>query len=192
MKDDVQTDAATYPPSSDFVSHAHVDGAAYDEMYARSISDPEGFWAEQAQRLEWMARPTKIKNTRFDFGNVDIKWYEDGVLNVAYNCIDRHLPARANQTAIIFEPDEPGDPAQHITYAELYDKVNRMANVLLSQGVMRGDRVVIYLPMIPEAAYAMLACARIGAIHSIVFAGFSPDALANRINDCGAKIVITA
>ncbi|NDW02779.1 acetate--CoA ligase, partial [Salipiger sp. PrR002] len=145
-----------------------------------------------AQRLEWMARPTKIKDTCFDFGKVDIKWFEDGVLNVAHNCIDRHLPERANQTAIIFEPDEPSDRAQHITYAELYDKVNRMANVLLSQGVMRGDRVVIYLPMIPEAAYAMLACARIGAIHSIVFAGFSPDALANRINDCGAKIVITS
>ncbi|MBE9640991.1 acetate--CoA ligase, partial [Salipiger mangrovisoli] len=158
----------------------------------RSIADPDGFWGEQAQRLDWMARPTKIKDTNFVFGNVSIKWFEDGVLNVAYNCIDRHLPARAAQTAILFEPDNPEDPAQHITYAELYDKVNRMANVLLSQGVMRGDRVVIYLPMIPEAAYAMLACARIGAIHSIVFAGFSPDALANRINDCGAKIVITA
>ncbi|MCT4373653.1 acetate--CoA ligase [Yangia mangrovi] len=174
------------------MAKAHVDVARYDEMYARSISDPDGFWGEQAQRLDWMARPTKIKDTNFDFGNVSIKWFEDGVLNVAYNCIDRHLPARAEQTAIIFEPDNPEDPAQHITYAELYDKVNRMANVLLSQGVMRGDRVVIYLPMIPEAAYAMLACARIGAIHSIVFAGFSPDALANRINDCGAKIVITA
>ena len=181
-----------HAPSEDFVAKAHIDAARYDEMYARSISDPEGFWGEQAQRLDWMARPTKIKDSSFDFGNVSIKWFEDGVLNVAYNCIDRHLPARAEQTAIIFEPDSPEDPAQHITYAELYDKVNRMANVLLSQGVMRGDRVVIYLPMIPEAAYAMLACARIGAIHSIVFAGFSPDALANRINDCGAKIVITA
>ncbi|WP_226629919.1 acetate--CoA ligase, partial [Alloyangia pacifica] len=179
-------------PSEDFVAEAHVDAARYDEMYARSISDPDGFWGEQAQRLDWMARPTKIKDTNFDFGQVSIKWFEDGVLNVAHNCVDRHLPARAAQTAIIFEPDNPEDPAQHITYAELYDKVNRMANVLLSQGVMRGDRVVIYLPMIPEAAYAMLACARIGAIHSIVFAGFSPDALANRINDCGAKIVITA
>ena len=184
--------SVTYPPSSDFVSGAHVDAERYEEMYARSISDPDGFWAEQAQRLDWMARPTRIKDTCFDFGKVSIKWYEDGVLNVAYNCIDRHLATRADQTAIIFEPDNPEDPAQHITYAQLYDKVNRMANVLLSQGVMRGDRVVIYLPMIPEAAYAMLACARIGAIHSIVFAGFSPDALANRINDCGAKIVITA
>ena len=161
-------------------------------MYARALSDPDGFWAEQAERLEWISAPTKIKDTCFEFGRVDIKWFEDGVLNVAYNCVDRHLKTRANQTAIIFEPDNPEDPAQHITYAELYDKVNRMANVLLSQGVMRGDRVVIYLPMIPEAAYAMLACARIGAIHSIVFAGFSPDALANRVNDSGAKVVITA
>ncbi|WP_353471889.1 acetate--CoA ligase [Salipiger sp. H15] len=193
MKDDAQTAiTGTYAPSEDFVATAHVDAARYEEMYARSIADPDGFWAEQAQRLDWMARPTRIKDTSFELGKVSIKWFEDGVLNVAYNCIDRHLPARAGQTAIIFEPDNPEDPARHITYAELYDKVNRMANVLLSQGVMRGDRVVIYLPMIPEAAYAMLACARIGAIHSIVFAGFSPDALANRINDCGAKIVITA
>ncbi|SDH64702.1 AMP-binding protein, partial [Alloyangia pacifica] len=174
------TQPVLHPPSEDFVAKALVDAARYEEMYARSVADPDGFWGEQAQRLDWMARPTKIKDTNFDFGNVSIKWFEDGVLNVAHNCIDRHLPARANQTAIIFEPDNPEDPAQHITYAELYDKVNRMANVLLSQGVMRGDRVVIYLPMIPEAAYAMLACARIGAIHSIVFAGFSPDALANR------------
>ncbi|WP_353472777.1 acetate--CoA ligase [Salipiger sp. H15] len=186
------TQTVLHPPSEDFVATAHVDAARYEEMYARSIADPDGFWAEQAQRLDWMARPTRIKDTSFELGKVSIKWFEDGVLNVAYNCIDRHLPARAGQTAIIFEPDNPEDPARHITYAELYDKVNRMANVLLSQGVMRGDRVVIYLPMIPEAAYAMLACARIGAIHSIVFAGFSPDALANRINDCGAKIVITA
>ncbi|MCA1284373.1 acetyl-coenzyme A synthetase N-terminal domain-containing protein, partial [Salipiger bermudensis] len=118
MKDDAQTAAAgTYPPSSDFVSNAHVDAAKYDEMYARSISDPEGFWADEAQRLDWMARPTRIKNTSFEFGRVDIKWFEDGVLNVAYNCVDRHLKTRANQTAIIFEPDNPEDPAQHITYA---------------------------------------------------------------------------
>ncbi|MEB3422239.1 acetate--CoA ligase, partial [Salipiger manganoxidans] len=169
-----------------------VDASGYEAMYARSLSDPEGFWADQAGRLDWVSAPTKIKNTCFDFGAVSIKWYEDGLLNVAYNCVDRHLATRADQTAILFEPDNPEEPAQHITYAQLSDRVNRMANVLLSQGVMRGDRVVIYLPMIPEAAYAMLACARIGAVHSIVFAGFSPDALANRINDCGAKLVITA
>ena len=186
------THQSTYPPSAEFVSRAHVDASGYEAMYARSLSDPEGFWADQAGRLDWVSAPTKIKNTCFDFGAVSIKWYEDGLLNVAYNCVDRHLATRADQTAILFEPDNPEEPAQHITYAQLSDRVNRMANVLLSQGVMRGDRVVIYLPMIPEAAYAMLACARIGAVHSIVFAGFSPDALANRINDCGAKLVITA
>ncbi|WP_238367404.1 acetate--CoA ligase [Mesobacterium pallidum] len=186
------TGATTYPPSEEFVKTAHVDAAKYDAMYKASIDDPEAFWAEQGQRIDWIAPFTKVKNVSFDFGNVDIKWYEDGTLNVAANCVDRHLATRGDQTAIIFEPDDPDAPAQHITYTQLHEKVCRMANVLLSQGVMRGDRVVIYLPMIPEAAYAMLACARIGAIHSIVFAGFSPDALANRINDCGAKLVITA
>ncbi|RJK96678.1 acetate--CoA ligase, partial [Paracoccus siganidrum] len=171
---------------------AHVDAGGYARLYAESISDPEGFWGREGLRLDWIEPYGKVKNTDFTLGQVSIRWYEDGVLNACVNCVDRHLPERANQTAIIFEPDDPKDPAQHITYAELSEKVNRFANVLLSQGVMRGDRVVIYLPMIPEAAYAMLACARIGAIHSIVFAGFSPDALANRINDCGAKLVITA
>jgi len=192
MKDEVQSTTGAFAPSAEFVSRAHVDASGYEAMYARSLSDPEGFWADQAGRLDWVSAPTKIKNTCFDFGAVSIKWYEDGLLNVAYNCVDRHLATRADQTAILFEPDNPEEPAQHITYAQLSDRVNRVANVLLSQGVMRGDRVVIYLPMIPEAAYAMLACARIGAVHSIVFAGFSPDALANRINDCGAKLVITA
>ncbi|MDF1871636.1 acetate--CoA ligase [Vannielia sp.] len=186
------TDTPTYPPSADFAAKAHVNEAKYNEMYAASVNDPEGFWKEQARRVDWMTFPTKIKNTSFKSDDVSIKWFEDGVLNVAANCIDRHLETRANQTAIIFEPDDPETPARHITYRELHEKVCRMANVLLSQGVMRGDRVVIYLPMIPEAAFAMLACARIGAIHSIVFAGFSPDALANRINDSQAKLVITA
>ncbi|RCW88876.1 acetate--CoA ligase [Paracoccus lutimaris] len=172
--------------------NARVQPADYDRLYAESISDPVGFWGREGKRLDWIEPYTKVKNTDFSLGKVSIKWFEDGVLNASVNCVDRHLPTRANQTAIIFEPDDPNAPARHITYAELSDKVNRMANVLLSQGVMRGDRVVIYLPMIPEAAYAMLACARIGAIHSIVFAGFSPDALANRINDSGAKLVITA
>ena len=164
----------------------------YQTLYDESINDPDGFWGREGHRLDWIEPYTKVKNTDFTFGNVSIKWFEDGVLNASVNCIDRHLPERANQTAIIFEPDDPSQPAQHITYAQLSENVNRMANVLLSQGIMRGDRVIIYLPMIPEAAYAMLACTRIGAIHSIVFAGFSPDALANRINDCGAKVVITA
>ncbi len=182
----------TYPPAESFSSAAHIDAATYASMYEASVSDPEGFWGEHGKRLDWIEPYTKVKNTSFDYGNVSIKWFEDGVLNVAANCIDRHLATRGEQTAIIFEPDSPEDEAQYITYNQLSDKVNRFANVLLSQGVMRGDRVVIYLPMIPEAAYAMLACARIGAIHSVVFAGFSPDALANRVNDSGAKVVITA
>ncbi|HQY44976.1 MAG TPA: AMP-binding protein, partial [Paracoccaceae bacterium] len=171
---------------------AHVTPESYKARYAQSLSDPDAFWGQEGQRLDWIKPYTKVKNATFEFGKVDIRWFEDGVLNVSVNCIDRHLATRGHQTAILWEPDDPKTPARHITYRELSDKVNRMANVLLSQGVMRGDRVVIYMPMIPEAAYAMLACTRIGAIHSIVFAGFSPDALANRINDSGAKLVITA
>ena len=192
MTKTAQAQPSVHAPSPETIARAHVDAAKYDAMYAASMDDPEAFWGEQGKRLDWIKPYTKIKNTRFDFGDVSIKWYEDGVLNVAANCIDRHLQTRGDQTAIIFEPDDPETPARHITYRELHEKVCRMANVLLSQGVMRGDRVVIYLPMIPEAAYAMLACARIGAIHSVVFAGFSPDALANRINDSQAKLVITA
>ncbi len=182
----------TYPPSPEFVANAHADKAKYDAMYQASMQDPDAFWGEQGKRLDWIEPYSKVKNTDFTLGQVNIKWFEDGTLNVAANCIDRHLETRGDQTAIIFEPDDPETPAQHITYNQLHDKVNRMANVLLSQGVMRGERVIIYMPMIPEAAYAMLACARIGAIHSVVFAGFSPDALANRINDCQAKVLITA
>jgi acetyl-CoA synthetase len=181
----------TYAPSAEFTKNAHINREQYDALYAQSIADPEAFWGEQGKTLDWIEPYTKVKSTNFNFGTVDIKWFEDGILNVSANCIDRHLATRGDQTAIIFEPDDPDAGAQHITYNELSDKVNRFANVLLSQGVMRGDRIVIYMPMIPEAAYAMLACARIGAIHSIVFAGFSPDALANRINDSGAKLVIT-
>jgi len=172
--------------------NAHAGPADYQRLYAESINDPDGFWGREGKRLDWIQPYTKVKNTDFTFGQVSIKWFEDGVLNASVNCVDRHLERRGEQTAIIFEPDDPKAEAQYITYNQLSENVNRMANVLLSQGVMRGDRVVIYLPMIPEAAYAMLACARIGAIHSIVFAGFSPDALANRINDSGAKVVITA
>ena len=180
-----------HPIPSGF-SDALVKPADYARLYDESIHDPEGFWGREGQRLDWIQPFTKVKNTDFTMGKVSIKWFEDGVLNASVNCVDRHLATRAEQTAIIWEPDDPKAVARHVTYAELSENVNRFANVLLSQGVIRGDRVVIYLPMIPEAAYAMLACARIGAIHSIVFAGFSPDALANRINDCGAKLVITA
>jgi len=171
---------------------ANVGAEDYRRLYRESIEDPDGFWRREGMRLDWITPYRTVKNTDFTLGQVSIRWFEDGVLNACVNCVDRHLETRGDQTAILWEPDDPATPARHVTYRELSDKVNRMANVLLSQGVMRGDRVVIYLPMIPEAAYAMLACARIGAIHSIVFAGFSPDALANRINDCGAKLVITS
>ena len=182
----------TYPPSADMAARAHADAATYEEMYAASIADPEGFWGTHGQRIDWIKPFSKVKNTSFAPGNIDIKWFEDGTLNVAANCIDRHLETRGDQTAIIFEPDDPEEAAQHITYKALHASVCKMANVLTDLGVAKGDRVVIYLPMIPEAAYAMLACARIGAIHSIVFAGFSPDALSARINGCDAKVVITA
>ena len=160
-------------------------------MYKRSITDLEGFWREQGKRIDWFKPYTKVKNTSFDEHNVSIKWYEDGVTNVAYNCIDRHLAKRANQTAIIWEGDDPSR-SKHITYAELADQVGRFANVLKAHGVKKGDRVTLYLPMIPEAAYAMLACSRIGAIHSVVLTGFSPNALAGRIADAELDVVITA
>ncbi|WP_299930781.1 acetyl-coenzyme A synthetase N-terminal domain-containing protein, partial [uncultured Pelagimonas sp.] len=159
------------PPSAELVAGAHVDAGRYDEMYAQSVNDPEGFWGAQAERLDWIKKPTQVKNTNYNFGDVNIEWFADGTLNVAANCIDRHLEKRGDQTAIIFEADDPNEPAQNITYKELHRNVCRTANVLEQLGVRKGDRVVIYLPMIPEAAYAMLACARIGAIHSIVFAG---------------------
>ncbi|RZM98583.1 acetate--CoA ligase [Bradyrhizobium genosp. SA-3] len=180
-----------YDVPAEWAKRAWVDQAKYKDMYARSISDPNGFWAEQAKRIDWMKAPTKIENASFAPGNISIKWFEDGVLNVAHNCIDRHLAKRANQTAIIWEGDDPSQ-SKHITYKELHDEVCRMANILRTRNVKKGDRVTIYLPMIPEAAYAMLACARIGAIHSVVFAGFSPDSLAQRINDCQSKVIITA
>ena len=182
----------TYAPSEEMVKNAHVDLSGYEEMYGRSLSDPDGFWKEQAGRLDWMTAPTQVSDVDFTLGQVKINWYADGTLNVAANCVDRHLATRGDQTAIIWEPDDPNDAAQHITYSQLHSSVCKMANILESLGVRKGDRVVIYLPMIPEAAYAMLACARIGAIHSIVFAGFSPDALAARVNGCDAKVVITA
>ena len=181
-----------YPPSAELAANAHADKAKYDAMYAASIADPDAFWGAEGKRIDWIKPYTKVKNTNFKLGEVSIKWFEDGTLNASVNCVDRHLATRGDQTAIIWEPDDPKDPAKHISYRELSENVNRMANVLKDLGVGRGDRVVIYLPMIPEAAYAMLGCARIGAIHSIVFAGFSPDALANRINDSDAKVVITS
>ncbi|MBH1974493.1 MAG: acetate--CoA ligase [Rhodobacteraceae bacterium] len=191
MSETVQA-AQVYAASKEFIASAHVNAESYAEMYGHSVSDPDAFWGAEGQRIDWIKPYSIVKNTNFAKGEVSIKWFEDGTLNVSANCIDRHMITRANQTAIIWEPDDPKTPTQHITYAQLLENTSRMANVLKSHGVKRGDRVVIYLPMIPEAAYAMLACARIGAIHSIVFAGFSPDALANRINDSEAKVVITA
>ncbi|MEM8823037.1 MAG: AMP-binding protein, partial [Pseudomonadota bacterium] len=192
MDTDHSFDGATDGPGQGLLPQPHVDANSYRSRYAASIADPETFWGEEGKRLDWIKPYTKVKNTDFTLGQVSIKWFEDGTLNVSANCIDRHLATRADQTAIIWEPDDPSTPAKHITYKELHAEVCRMANILEELGVRRGDRVVLYLPMIPEAAYAMLACARIGAIHSIVFAGFSPDALAARINGCDAKLVITA
>jgi len=180
-----------YEVPAEWAKRAWVDQTQYEQMYARSITDPEGFWAEHGKRIDWFKPYTKVKDTSYDTHHVSIKWFEDGVTNIAYNCIDRHLAKRANQTAIIWEGDDP-NRSKHITYAELFDRVCHFANVLKWHGVKKGDRVTIYLPMIPETAYAMLACARIGAIHSVVFGGFSPDALAGRIEDAKSEVVITA
>jgi acetyl-CoA synthetase len=182
--------ADLYPVPEGWAASSHCDAARYREMYRRSVEDPEGFWAEQAGRLDWFKVPTRIKSGSFS-GDVRIRWFEDGELNACHNCVDRHLPERSNQVAIIWEADNP-EVDTKITYRELHDRVCRLANVLKDMGVKKGDRVTIYLPMIPQAAYAMLACARIGAVHSVVFGGFSADSLAGRINDADAKLVITA
>ena len=180
-----------FPPNAAMIDHALVNPEQYTEMYARSVSDPDGFWADQARRIDWIKAPTKIKNSTFAYPDVSIKWFEDGVLNISANCIDRHLATRGEQVALIWEGDTPGSDAK-ITYNQLYAEVCRFANVLKAQGVKKGDRVTIYMPMIPAAAYAMLACARIGAVHSVVFGGFSPDAVAGRIEDCASTVVVTA
>ncbi len=181
-----------YWPDADMTKAAHADKATYEAMYQASVTDPDAFWGEHGKRVDWIKPFTKVKNTSFAPGNVDIRWFEDGTLNVSANCIDRHLATRGDQTAIIWEPDSPAEAAKHITYKELHAQVSKFANVLKTLGVGKGDRVVLYMPMIPEAAYAMLASARIGAIHSIVFAGFSPEALAARVDGSEAKVVITA
>ncbi|MDR3471915.1 MAG: acetate--CoA ligase [Devosia sp.] len=185
------TENLLFEPSAETKAQAFISPEKYAEMYARSVNDPEGFWAEQAKRIDWMRPPTKIKNTNFDYPDVSIKWFEDGVLNISTNCIDRHLPDRADQVAIIWEGDTPGTQTT-VTYQQLFEHVCRFANVLKKLGVRKGERVTIYMPMIPETAYAMLACARIGAVHSVIFGGFSPDSIAGRINDCNSRIVITA
>ncbi|CAM4021522.1 acetate--CoA ligase [Palleronia rufa] len=190
MKDE---DAAKmHPPSEAFARSAHADAETYEKMYDASIADPDAFWAEHGKRIDWIKPYSKVKNTTFDYGKVDIRWFEDGTLNVAANCIDRHLKSRGDQTAIIWVPDADDGSDQTISYSQLASHVGKFANVLKEMGVEKGDRVIIYLPMIPQAAYAMLACARIGAVHSVVFAGFSPDALAQRVNGSKAKVVITS
>jgi acetyl-CoA synthetase len=170
---------------------AFADAAKYDEMYARSIKDPNSFWAEQAKRLDWIKPFSKVKNTSYAPGNISIKWFEDGTLNACFNCVDRHLEKRGNQTAIIWEGDDPKDDKK-ITYRQLHAEVCKFANVLKKQGVKKGDRVTIYMPMIVEAAYAILACARIGAVHSVIFGGFSPDSIAGRVEDCKSTVIVTA
>jgi len=185
------SDNPTYPVPASFAETAHIDAARYEEMYARSIADPEGFWGEMGKRLDWIKPYSIVKDVSYAKDDLHIRWYEDGVLNACVNCVDRHLASKGDQTAIIFEGDDPNTSA-HITYREVYEHVCRFANLLKARGVKKGDRVTIYMPMIPEATYAMLACARIGAVHSIVFGGFSPDALAGRIEDCDSHVVITA
>ncbi|MFD1331757.1 acetate--CoA ligase [Methylopila musalis] len=180
-----------HPVTPEWAERAFVDAAKYDADYARSITDPDGYWGDVAKRVDWIKPFTTVKNVSYAPGNVSIKWYEDGSLNVSANCVDRHLATRGDQVAILWEGDDPKD-SKAITYRELHDQVSRLANALKERGVKKGDRVTIYLPMIPEAAYAMLACARIGAVHSIVFGGFSPDSLAGRIEGCESKVVITA
>jgi acetyl-CoA synthetase len=182
---------AVYPPSPEFVANSHCDKKKYDSMYEESVSDPDKFWGREGKRLDWIKPYTKVKNTTFAHPDVSINWFEDGVLNVSANCLDRHLETRGDQVALIWEGDAL-DTDRHITYNEMYEQVCKLSNAYKSLGVGKGDRVVLYMPMIPEAAYAMLACTRIGAVHSIVFGGFSPDALASRITDCGAKLVVTA
>ncbi len=185
------SDDKLYAVAADWKKRAFIDDAKYQEMYARSIKDPNGFWGEQAKRIDWIKPFTKVKNTSYDPHNVSIKWFEDGTLNACFNCVDRHLAKRSDQVALIWEGDDPKD-SKAVTYKQLHAEVQTFANVLKKQGVKKGDRVTIYLPMIVEAAYAILACARIGAIHSVIFGGFSPDSIAGRVEDCKSDIIITA
>ena len=186
------SDVKLYPVPAEFAAKSHIDDARYQEMYQRSITDPEGFWAEQAEQfITWFKPWDKVLDWSYDKKDLHIKWFEGGKLNVCYNCIDRHLDSRGDQVAIIWEGDDPASDSK-ITYRELHEHVSKLANVLKARGVKKGDRVCIYMPMIPEAAYAMLACARIGAVHSVVFGGFSPESLKDRILDSDCRVVITA
>ncbi len=186
------SEVTVHPVPAEWKQRAYIDNDKYLEMYKRSVDDPEGFWREHGQRIDWIKPFTKVKNTTYAAPNVSIKWFEDGTLNVSANCLDRHLATRGDQVAIIWEPDDPKAEVRTLTYKELHREVCVFANVLKKMGVKKGDRVTIYLPMIPETAVAMLACTRIGAVHSVVFAGFSPDSLGGRIDDCRSSLVITA
>ncbi|MBI4184378.1 MAG: acetate--CoA ligase [Proteobacteria bacterium] len=186
------SEAHVFPVPESFAKKAKCDDATYLRWYERSVKDPEGFWGEHGRRIDWIKPYTKVKDASFARDDVHIRWFYDGTLNASVNCLDRHLEARGDQTAILWEPDDPTAPAQHLSYREIHERVCRLGNALRAMGVEKGDRVTIYLPMIPEVAIAMLACARIGAIHSVVFGGFSPDSLANRIHDCASKLLITA
>jgi len=180
-----------HPVAAEFAAQARVKAGDYDKLYAESVRDPQGFWKRTAQRLDWIKPFSKVKDVSFAANDLHIRWFEDGQLNLSANCLDRHLQARGDKTAILWEGDDPNE-AKAITYRQLHEQVCRAANLLKNLGVQKGDRITIYLPMIPEAAVAMLACARIGAVHSVVFGGFSPDSLAGRIADCSSKLVITA
>jgi len=181
-----------YPVPDEWAANALVDAARYDQLYRRSIDDPDGFWRDEAKRIDWMTPFTTVKEVSFDEADFGIRWFADGTLNLSANCLDRHLAERGDTIAIIWEPDDPAEPHRTISFRELHRDVCRFANLLKAEGVKRGDRVTIYLPMVPEAAVAMLACARLGAVHSVVFAGFSPEALAGRIRDCDSTLVVTA
>jgi acetyl-CoA synthetase len=190
VADDAPIQAQVFSVRPDLAKTAHMNAATYQEAYRQAAADPDAYWAKEAKRIAWIKPPTKIKNTSFT-GDVSIKWFEDGILNASVSCLDRHLAERADATAIIWEGDNPAS-SRHVTYRELHEQVCRLSNAMKTLGTKRGDRVTIYLPMVPEAAVAMLACARIGAIHSVVFGGFSPDSLANRIQDCESSLLITA
>ena len=181
-----------YPVKPEFAAKARIGKADYQRLYRESVEDPEGFWRKAAERLDWYRKPTVIKDVSYDLDDFRIRWFADGELNVSVNCLDRQLATRGDKVALVFEPDSPDTPAQKVTYRQLYERVCKLANALRNLGVAKGDRVTIYMPMIPDTVVAMLACARIGAIHSVVFGGFAANSIADRVSDCGSKLVITA
>ena len=184
--------ATVYPVKPAFAAETRITRDEYQRLYAQSLQQPDAFWGKVAERLDWMKAPTRIKDTSFELKDFRIRWFDDGELNASVNCLDRHLETRGDKTALIFEPDSPDAPAQRISYRELHERVCKLANALRALGVGKGDRVTIYLPMIPEAAIAMLACARIGAVHMVVFGGFAANSIADRVSDSGSKLIITA